>query len=531
MILGSDGRKVYITGSAAGNIVSLGTNGSAQAGNPFAVSQCLWVRDSYSGATNLNLQTELSTDGITWIPYNKTASVSGTFNDPDIYYDSVNQKYYMANTIGTSNSGSFAIYSSPDRSTWTILTNYAPSISGTAGIWVGGPKWFRDPGSVDYTGLHLLFSMETSGTLNQNSFVAETHPTSQALSAYSAAVKFTGTFPNSYSDGMVLYNSGTYELFYCNRSLAIPQIQVATSTALTGPYALSGTVGISSDDTESPFALLTDGFTTRVYVFDVTTGSNRYLESGSGVLSGWSAPVGCVSPWSGKGASIHKITDLNEARNLITTSLGSIYNYITNVLGGSFSFSSIATPAFTFTSTDNADFQTVINMTNPNLGTNKHTNITFGTAASTNNQWGIEFYNVGAGSTSNMMQFDFFGQSPWMVGSTANHMVVGGTTAQSGAYITVNGGNVAISSVGNTLTLKGGSNAMSGTFALASGTATVASTAIDSNTVVVLSVKTASGTLGTGTPEIQVQSGTGFTASGAATDNSTYNWAAFKVNQ
>jgi hypothetical protein len=112
-----------------------------------------------------------------------------------------------------------------------------------------------------------------------------------------------------------------------------------------------------------------------------------------------------------------------------------------------------------------------------------------------------------------------------------NQPILLGTTAQiSGAQLTVNGGNISVASIGNTLQVKSGTNAKAGTFTLASGAATVANTSITANSVVVCTVKTSSGTLGLGSPEIVITAGTGFTATGASTDNSTYNFIVLEVN-
>lgn len=106
-----------------------------------------------------------------------------------------------------------------------------------------------------------------------------------------------------------------------------------------------------------------------------------------------------------------------------------------------------------------------------------------------------------------------------------------GTSTDDGTNAAqINGGNIALKTVGNTLSLKGGSNARSGTVILASGVGTVTSTAITINDIVVLTLKTSSGTPGTYPPLAAVSAGS-IAITGLATDNSTYNWAAFLGNQ
>jgi hypothetical protein len=86
-------------------------------------------------------------------------------------------------------------------------------------------------------------------------------------------------------------------------------------------------------------------------------------------------------------------------------------------------------------------------------------------------------------------------------------------------------------SASNTVLFTSGTHGKTGTFVLSSGTVTVSNTNVTTNSVVCCTVKTSSGTLGTGTPEIVCTSGTGFTATGIATDNSTYNYVIFESNQ
>jgi hypothetical protein len=92
------------------------------------------------------------------------------------------------------------------------------------------------------------------------------------------------------------------------------------------------------------------------------------------------------------------------------------------------------------------------------------------------------------------------------------------------------GGTVTTTAIGGTLAVKSGTNAKAGTFTLSSGTATVSNTSVTANSVVCCTVKTSSGTLGTGSPEIVITASTGFTATGIATDNSTYNFVILEVN-
>lgn len=86
------------------------------------------------------------------------------------------------------------------------------------------------------------------------------------------------------------------------------------------------------------------------------------------------------------------------------------------------------------------------------------------------------------------------------------------------------------------LKIPAGTNARAGTFTLSSGTATIASTAVDSNSIIIPTLKTLSGTQGD-FYKITPTAGTGFTitfykadGTGVQTaDNSDYNWALIRV--
>lgn len=90
-------------------------------------------------------------------------------------------------------------------------------------------------------------------------------------------------------------------------------------------------------------------------------------------------------------------------------------------------------------------------------------------------------------------------------------------------------GDVSLMTVGRTIQVKSGSNAKAGTFTLSSGAATISNTSITANSVIVVTLKSASGTR-TGVPDCVPTATTGFVATGAATDNSTYNYVILEVN-
>jgi hypothetical protein len=89
-------------------------------------------------------------------------------------------------------------------------------------------------------------------------------------------------------------------------------------------------------------------------------------------------------------------------------------------------------------------------------------------------------------------------------------------------------GAVSLSTAGTTVSIKSGTNAAAGTVTLVGGNGTITSTAIDANTVIVMSIKTKSGSFDHA-PSVVVAAGSA-TIDGHNSDASTYNWVALKVN-
>jgi hypothetical protein len=89
-------------------------------------------------------------------------------------------------------------------------------------------------------------------------------------------------------------------------------------------------------------------------------------------------------------------------------------------------------------------------------------------------------------------------------------------------------GAVSLSTAGTTVSIKSGTNAAAGTVTLVGGAGTITSTAIDVNTVIVMSIKTKTGSFDHA-PSVLVATGSA-TIDGHNSDDSTYNWVALKVN-
>lgn len=120
-------------------------------------------------------------------------------------------------------------------------------------------------------------------------------------------------------------------------------------------------------------------------------------------------------------------------------------------------------------------------------------------------------YNQASGTASNT---DFLiNRTQTAVGSGAQLLIdaqVGGTSQ----FSVSNNGRISV---------KQASNGSAGTFTLSSGSATVNNTSVTADSVIVFTIKTSSGTPGA-TRVSATSVGTSFTITGAAGDNSTYNY-------
>lgn len=110
----------------------------------------------------------------------------------------------------------------------------------------------------------------------------------------------------------------------------------------------------------------------------------------------------------------------------------------------------------------------------------------------------------------------------WSIANAVNgtSTVLGGIQ-KDGSYVS--------NAIGSTAKVKSGTNAKAGTFTLVAGTVVHANTSVTANSVIIVTLKTSGGTR-VGNPDIVPSAGVGFTATGAATDTSTYNYIILEVN-
>lgn len=191
-----------------------------------------------------------------------------------------------------------------------------------------------------------------------------------------------------------------------------------------------------------------------------------------------------------------------------------------------------ATPAFN----GNGGTATIQHM-NTDIGLGANVMLTTGAGYGNTSAWGPRF------DVDTTYDGSYVGPAVWkdiVFPSVLNSAIASKFSAAAGKYGAVahiirdsNGpGGLArqiLSADGSTAALKYfASDVPDGTFTLSSGSATVVNASITANTVVVVTVKTVSGTR-TGNPDIVPTPGTGFVATGAATDNGTYNYYCLQV--
>lgn len=169
--------------------------------------------------------------------------------------------------------------------------------------------------------------------------------------------------------------------------------------------------------------------------------------------------------------------------------------------------SSAVANSFTYIAGSAGTFNGVFSLTNNTSGTGKNAFMSFGNPSNASAYFG---FVQNASGFADVVWNQFSGSFAETLRLTSD-------------------GNLQLGVAGKTLQVKSGANAMAGTVTLSGGSATITSTAIDANTVILFSEKTAGGTPGIYQPLATVSAGSA-TVTSAATDNSTYNWIALKVN-
>lgn len=227
-----------------------------------------------TGASESKLRVALSQTGESWGGISNQAlynSSTGELRDPSIiYYQGAFWCAFTSNAFITPSPGTqWGLTSSVDLVNWT--TNTEISASGSAGTptQTFSPEWFRDPGTTDYTGLHILVSLNFGGSTFA---LGEMHPTNAQLTTWSQPVVITTTAytaGTSQNDFYCIKVGPTYYLFYTGVSV---QAAYATSSALTGPYTTIATNLFPGQGNEEGASVVQTGPTSFRCWFDTSSG-------------------------------------------------------------------------------------------------------------------------------------------------------------------------------------------------------------------------------------------------------------------
>ncbi len=152
---------------------------------------------------------------------------------------------------------------------------------------------------------------------------------------------------------------------------------------------------------------------------------------------------------------------------------------------------------------------------------------------------GIDFYRGVAGTnvanlflnnSDNVFTIGTNTAANFQLRYNASNVIVLGSTGATVTGIVAASGDISTTAIGKTLLVKSGSNALAGTVTLSSGAGTISSTALTANSVIQISLKTASGVITVAPYLTAITAGTSATVAAGAGDNSTYNWIALGVN-
>ena len=232
-----------------------------------------------------------SKDGITWVndAYSQpcyTASTLGV-RDPNILYH--DGKYWIVHThavLFTDEQDYFRLISSPDRETWTVVTNVdCSAVAGTVRAW--SPEWFVDSDDS----LHVIISLSMDGTTFA---LYEVHPTNEAMTTWSEPVAITGTgFDDNMLEGSIVKIGSNYYLWYKHEQESPWHIARYVSTSPFSGYVLDNTSVFTNSEGQS-FILHNDG-TWWFYTDGAGATEEQYSISADGT-TGWSALTAVTAP-------------------------------------------------------------------------------------------------------------------------------------------------------------------------------------------------------------------------------------------
>jgi hypothetical protein len=507
-----------------------------QAGSEDAEISGVWLMPSFRTSNDIQIQLYISGDGKSFRRFNDTPIWTTTSpgaagistRDPRLLHHK-NKFYICFTTTGFSSGTSFDIIESSDLANWELTARVSmTAISGVQQVW--GPKWFVDGDTV-----RICVACTTSYPDGPYTHY-EIHATHAALTAWSSPVAITG-LPANTIDGVWYKKPGDANYYFWYKNETTKYIEYATSASITSGYSTTGSgdwAGFGTQREGPSLVRIGDGYW-RVY-YDAYPGGGIYYSESTDDWATWSTPA-LISTQQ---------TQSNPGPTLFTSTVATrqiVGAVLQNHIGGSLSQFSVTQGVKT---TAPLNPLVVFSDSTSNIGGIGGISASnFRGIAITSN-----LYNAASGGWTLMNtakpgwvilmghdtssdNFEIY-RCPATAGTPSFSAIC--TTTSAGAMtiasdVASTAGNLRANGIGKTLLVKSGSNALAGTVTLTAGAGTISSTAIDANTVIVLTLKTVSGTVG-GQPYVEaITAGASATlAGGGGSNNSTYNWVAVKVN-
>lgn len=216
-----------------------------------------------------------SDDGKAWralpvVTYNPPSSGVGRDNSLVRWRN----RWYVAYTA---RGLAFDIAYSDDLLTWTFLTSVTPGSPLTSYVWA--PEWFIDEDGS----LRIYFcASHTPHATPDDMWLFETHPTNQALTAWSTPVSCapaSSTASTQIDPFMVRKDDGRYYLWYKNEDGGEKYLSYAVGDTPTGPFTEVVANAFSETEIEGLCLVRLGRTAWRAYYNSVLTDGVRYRES------------------------------------------------------------------------------------------------------------------------------------------------------------------------------------------------------------------------------------------------------------
>ncbi|KDQ31778.1 glycoside hydrolase family 43 protein [Pleurotus ostreatus PC15] len=193
-----------------------------------------YVFTAFTSVSESNLYVYTSSDATNFALLKGPAYTppTGLIRDPSVILHT-DGKYYIAYTTDWSGSN-FAIASSSDLTTWTLVTTVSTASSVINPVNTWAPEFFKDPKTGK---LNIIVSLSTGsyGPFRPFAFTANDN----TLRSWSGPVVLSG-IPNTglgYIDSFPVFFNNQYHLFTKAESNGQKHVEHAVSSSLTGPYS------------------------------------------------------------------------------------------------------------------------------------------------------------------------------------------------------------------------------------------------------------------------------------------------------